>query len=279
MEQAEGNEAEPHRDHPGEWNVALRRALARAAASLRTIRGRILVAFTVMTLITGALAGYAIMGDPGRRRPGAQDLRRIADVDQLRARGGGRLRLHARRLRAPLDRRRSADARCKLDLEIAKLAETLKEDLDVAVQRSQSRRAREGGRARRGCGQYVAAAPACICSTTPGSMSSWEKLDSYAAQGQRPDRPADQLHRGRRLHLSPVGARDGRARHPSSTSRGAVLALLLSGLVAWALARRIIRPVAAASSVAERIATGRLDVVIPAGRPRRARRPARRRCG
>ena len=38
------------------------RALARAAASLRTIRGRILVAFAVMTIITGALAGYAIRG-------------------------------------------------------------------------------------------------------------------------------------------------------------------------------------------------------------------------
>ena len=46
-----------------------------------------------------------------------------------------------------------------------------------------------------------------------------------------------------------------------------MLALVLSGLVAWALARRIIRPVAAASSVAECIATGRLDVVIPHGGP------------
>ena len=34
------------------------RALARAAASLRTIRGRILVAFAVMTIITGALASF-----------------------------------------------------------------------------------------------------------------------------------------------------------------------------------------------------------------------------
>ena len=46
---------------------------------------------------------------------------------------------------------------------------------------------------------------------------------------------------------------------------GTVLALLLSGVVAWTLARRIIRPVAAASNVAECIATGKLDVVIPAG--------------
>ena len=36
------------------------RRIARAAASLRTIRGRILVAFTVMTLITAGLAGFAV---------------------------------------------------------------------------------------------------------------------------------------------------------------------------------------------------------------------------
>ena len=35
--------------------------------------------------------------------------------------------------------------------------------------------------------------------------------------------------------------------------------------MAWALARRIVRPVAMASSVAERIANGKLDVVIPKG--------------
>ena len=46
---------------------------------------------------------------------------------------------------------------------------------------------------------------------------------------------------------------------------GTVLALLLSALVAWALARRIIGPVAAASNVAERIAGGKLDVAIPRG--------------
>jgi diguanylate cyclase (GGDEF)-like protein len=44
-----------------------------------------------------------------------------------------------------------------------------------------------------------------------------------------------------------------------------VLALLLSGAVAWALARRIVGPVAVASGVAERIAAGKLDVAVPRG--------------
>src|SRR6202795_1471301 len=46
---------------------------------------------------------------------------------------------------------------------------------------------------------------------------------------------------------------------------GIALALLLSALVAWALARRIVGPVAVASNVAARIAAGKLDVAIPKG--------------
>ena len=46
---------------------------------------------------------------------------------------------------------------------------------------------------------------------------------------------------------------------------GTVLAILLSALVAWLLARRIIGPVATASAVAERIAGGKFDGAIPEG--------------
>src|SRR5262249_18996684 len=46
---------------------------------------------------------------------------------------------------------------------------------------------------------------------------------------------------------------------------GTALALLLSAMVAWLLARHIVGPVAAASHVADRIARGELDVVIPRG--------------
>ncbi|WP_163609191.1 HAMP domain-containing protein, partial [Klebsiella pneumoniae] len=41
--------------------------------------------------------------------------------------------------------------------------------------------------------------------------------------------------------------------------------VILSALVAWLLARRIIGPVAAASAAAERIAEGHLDDTIPQG--------------
>src|ERR1700728_2366856 len=46
---------------------------------------------------------------------------------------------------------------------------------------------------------------------------------------------------------------------------GTALALLLSALVAWLLARRIIRPVAMASAVVERIARGDLGGAVPKG--------------
>jgi diguanylate cyclase (GGDEF)-like protein len=46
---------------------------------------------------------------------------------------------------------------------------------------------------------------------------------------------------------------------------GTALAVILSALVAWLLARRVIGPVAAASAVAGRIADGQLDVEIPQG--------------
>ena len=46
---------------------------------------------------------------------------------------------------------------------------------------------------------------------------------------------------------------------------GTMLALLLLMLVAWLLAARIIGPLATASAVAERIARGSLDGIIPSG--------------
>jgi diguanylate cyclase (GGDEF)-like protein/PAS domain S-box-containing protein len=242
----------------------VRRAFARAAATLRTIRGRILVAFTVMTLITGALAGYAIMG--------VQDagvlVRKTYDESLMSINYARAAAADFASMRAAFARRWIADdaqMRVQLDLKIAKLAETLKEDLDVAVQRSQSRRARDAAsRVEDAVHTWRSTSLHLLDATRLDS--SWEKLDSYAAQVN------DQIDL-----LINYTAGDGFIYRQSALATverdirlniaGAVLALVLSGLVAWALARRIIRPVAAASSVAECIATGRLDVVIPPGGP------------
>ena len=56
-----------------------------------------------MSMITAALGGYAVVEHQARRDSGRKDLRRIADVDQLRARGSDRLCVDAGGLCAPLD--------------------------------------------------------------------------------------------------------------------------------------------------------------------------------
>ncbi len=95
--------------------------------------------------------------------------------------------------------------------------------------------------------------------------ANWETLDKYSGQGRRADRSCWSIIP--RATASFTG--NPRARRSRAISNlnivGTALALLLSGLVAWALARRIVRPVAVASDVAERIAAGKLDVVIPKG--------------
>src|SRR5512147_2715877 len=117
------------------------RAVARAGASLRTIRGRILVAFAVMTLITAALAGYAING--------VQDagvlVRKTYDQSLMSINYARAAAADFASMRAAFARRWIADdprMRLDLDMKIAHLEKTLKEDLGVAVQRSQSPRAR-----------------------------------------------------------------------------------------------------------------------------------------
>ena len=240
------------------------RALARAAASLRTIRGRILVAFAVMTIITGSLAGYAIRG--------VQDagvlVRKTYDESLMSINYARAAAADFASMRATFGRRWIAEdpsMRVDLDLQIAKLAQTLKEDLDIAVQRSQSERAKQAA-------SHVEDAVTTWRRTSLNLLdatrmdASWEKLDTYARQVNEQIDLLINYTAGdgfiyRQSALATV------ERNIRLNIAGAALALILSGIVAWALTRRIIRPVAAASNVAECIATGRLDVVIPAGGP------------
>jgi len=238
--------------------------LARAAASLRTIRGRILVAFAVMTLITAALAGYAINGvrDAGVLVQKTYD-ESLMSINYARAAAAD-----FASMRATFARRWIADdpkMRADLDLKIAALERTLKEDLGIAVQRSQSARAREAAaHVERAVDTWRRTSLHLLDATRLDS--SWEALDNYAKQVN------DQIDL-----LINYTAGDGFIYRQSALATverdirlniaGAALAVVLSGLVAWALSRRIVRPVAAASNVAECIATGRLDVVIPPGGP------------
>src|SRR5215472_14256186 len=120
--------------------TAWRDAVARAASLCMTIRGRILIAFLIMTVITGGLGIYATFGI---RHAGIlvdktfdESLMSInytraaaADFDAMRA--------------AFMRQWIATDAPMRADLakQIAKLSASLAEDLQIATARSQSNRA------------------------------------------------------------------------------------------------------------------------------------------
>ena len=233
-----------------------------AKAFCTTIRGRILVAFLLMSALTGALGGYAIWGiqDAGTLvRKTFDEL--LMSINYARAAA-----TDFAAMRAVFARRWIADEPemgAILEKQIADLSKALKDDLAVAARRSQSALARQAA-------SNVQHAADAWKSTSEHLLdktkldASWDLLDNYA---KKVDQQIDLLINYtagdgflyRQLASATV------ARDTNLNIAGTILALVLSGLVAWTLTRRIIRPVAAASNAAECIATGKLDVVIPTG--------------
>jgi diguanylate cyclase (GGDEF)-like protein/PAS domain S-box-containing protein len=239
-----------------------RRCAGWCASFRKTIRGHILVAFLLMSAITASLGGYAIWGiqDAGIL------VRKTFDQSLMSINYARAAATDFAAMRAVFGRRWIADdpdMRASLDEQIEVLAKTLRDDLKIAARRSQSDRAKQAA-------INVQVAANAWKSTSEHLLdktkldASWDLLDSYA---KKVDQQVDLLINYTagdgflyRQTASATVARDLRL-----NIAGTVLALLFSGVIAWALARRIIRPVAAASNVAECIATGKLDVVIPAG--------------
>src|SRR4029077_6697131 len=118
------------------------RALSRAASFGMTIRGRILVAFLVMSMITAALGGYATFGikDAGILVDKTFD-ESLMSINYARAAATDFAAMRAAVARLWI----ATDPAMRIDLEsqIAKLNRTLDDDLAVAVQRSQSARAKQ----------------------------------------------------------------------------------------------------------------------------------------
>ena len=234
----------------------------RVADLLSTIRGRIFVAFLIMSLITGALGLYATLGI---RQAGVLVNRTydqsLMSINYARAAATDFAKMRAvfvRRTIAP-----DAATRARLDEELAELAINLAEDLTIAVERSQSDRAARAGIAVQGAVSTWDEIRRSL-DLTAASSSAWEALDRQAAMV---DGQIDLL----------VNYTAGDGFTYRQTARTVVaseirfyafatgIALLLSAVVAWLLNRRIMRPVKAASAAAERIAAGRLDDAIPIG--------------
>ncbi len=227
-----------------------------------TIRGRILVAFLVMSMITAALGGYATFGikDAGILVDKTFD-ESLMSINYARAAAADFAAMRAAFARLWI----ASDPamRNRLENEIDKLTKTLFDDLQIAVRRSQSVRARQASANVESAVEAWANMRERLLDRTKLDTD-WETLDHYAA---KVDEQIDLLvnYTAGDGFIYRQTARATVARDLNLNIAGTALALVLSGLVAWALARRIVRPVAMASSVAERIANGKLDVVIPKG--------------
>src|SRR5580698_2923570 len=239
-----------------------RRGVARAASLCMTIRGRILVAFLIMSMITATLGVYTTMGV----RNAGMLVDKTFDESLMSINYARAAATDFASMRAAFARRwiaTDAATRTQLDDEIEKLGKSLSEDLDIAAQRSQSVRATQAA----GSVKRAVAAWQDVCARLlDGTQNdvNWVTLDHFAG---KVDDQIDLLvnYTAGDGFLYRQSARAAVARDIQLNIVGIALALLLSALVAWALARRIVGPVAVASNAAERIAAGELDVAIPNG--------------
>jgi diguanylate cyclase (GGDEF)-like protein len=227
-----------------------------------TIRGRILVAFLVMSVITAALGAYATMGirNAGVLVDKTFD-ESLMSINYARAAAADFAAMRAAFARQWIAA--NPETRTALDKELDSLSVSLMGDIKIAAERSQSVRAMHAADS----AQHAVDAWRGMCERLlQGSKLdvNWETLDHYAG---KVDDQIDLLvnYTAGDGFLNRQSARATVARDAQLNIVGTVLALLLSALVAWALARRIVGPVAVASNVAARIAAGKLDVAVPKG--------------
>jgi diguanylate cyclase (GGDEF)-like protein len=239
-----------------------RRGAARLASHCMTIRGRILVAFLIMSVITAALGGYAIMGikNAGLLVDKTFD-ESLMSINYARAAA-----TDFAAMRAAFARRWIAadpGLRAAFDSEMENLSVSLSQDLKIAAARSQSARA---ARAAENVQRAVDAWKSICDRLINGHENevNWNTLDHYAG---KVDDQIDLLvnYTAGDGFLYRQTARATVAQDMQFTIAGVALAMLLSAMVAWGLARRVVDPVAVASDVAERIAAGDLDVAVPRG--------------
>ncbi|TXM76373.1 EAL domain-containing protein [Methylobacterium sp. WL12] len=237
-------------------------ALRRIADAGTTIRGRILVAFLTMSLITGTLGIYAIQG----LQEAGELVNRTYDESLMSINYARAAAADFANMRSAFARRmvtRDPAAAAKLDAAINELASTLTEDLGIAVERSQSDRVVRSAKAvQEGVELWETMRHGLDGSTA--KIAAWDALDHQAG-----------IVDGQIELLVNYTAGDGFVFR--QTARKVVaqevrfnliamaVALILSGFVAYLLNRRITGPLAAASSVAARIAAGRLDDAVPTG--------------
>jgi diguanylate cyclase (GGDEF)-like protein/PAS domain S-box-containing protein len=234
----------------------------REPALRMTIRGRILIGFLIMSVITAAVGAYATMGV----RNAGLLVDKTFDESLMSINYARAAATDFAAMRAAFARRWIAidpGMRAALDHDIEKLNKSLSQDIAIAAERSQSFRAREAAQnVEKAVEEWNSA-----CERLLGSVKTdvnWAALDRHAA---KVDDQIDLLvnYTAGDGFLYRQSARAAVARDVQLNIASIVLALLLSALVAGALARRIVGRVAVASRIAEQIAAGKLDIVVPKG--------------
>jgi diguanylate cyclase (GGDEF)-like protein len=240
----------------------LSRLLHRASVAIGTIRGRILIAFLAMSVVTAALGLYAVQhireaGDLASRTFDQSlmsvSYARAAQTDFAEMQG-----FFVRQLLARTDGERQA-----LDGKIEALHTSLVEDLTIAGERSQSTRAAAAAaRAQRIVLAWDAARAGLH--DQPDTTAAWKAIEHQSdTVNQQIDLLVNYTAGDGFLYRQQAHAIVAANIRAVLLCTG--LALLVSIAVAWLLARRIIGPVALASRVAGQIAQGELDGVIPPG--------------
>ncbi|MGX1101793.1 MULTISPECIES: EAL domain-containing protein [Bradyrhizobium] len=246
--------------------------LSRLALTKGSIRSQILIFCLAMSAVAVALGGYSILGIRHAGDLVAKTFdESLMSINYARAAGAdfATMRVASSQRLLTTD----PEIRANLDGQIEKLAKTLSEDLAIAADRSQSSRAAQAAaKVQEAADAWMALHRRAIGSSTEGSA---------VADPRAPGATVGDVDRYSKIVSQQVEllvnytAGDGflfRQKALSTIKRdlqlnvaGLTVALFLSALFSWLLARRIIGPVAIASRAARSIAGGDLDATIPKG--------------
>ena len=194
-----------------------RHGVARAAALRMTIRGRILVAFLIMSVITAAFGAYATLGirDAGVLVDKTFD-ESLMSINYARAAAADFAAMRAAFARQWIAT--DPEKRAALDQEIDKLSKSLSDDLQIAAERSQSVRAT---RAAENVQDAVDAWKGICNRLLDGARARGKLGDArpIRQEGRRSNRSPRELHRRRRLPVPRKRARNGCARRATQHRR------------------------------------------------------------
>lgn len=153
--------------------------------------------------------------------------------------------------------------RAAFDHKLGELAAEMDEDLSVSVGRAQSERAvAVGGKVESAVAEWKSAMSKVLSDTQ--DKAAWASFDHHAAiVAQELDLLIN--------YTAGDGFKYRQSAHATINAdrkfniAATVLALALSGAIAWLLSRRLVLPIAKASEIAGRIADGDLGVAVPIG--------------